>query len=132
VRHLRNLTLVVLPLSVLACSRDARPTAGLDWAYPQGNATTFGRPLGQGPVSVPGSALVLTRAQMSAAEGPIDWFPQDHPPAPAVIGGQPGKVGGSGISRAVISVTLGAGVRLAGRVARRLYYRAGECVPLRR
>lgn len=88
-RHLRNLTLVVLPLSVLACSRDARPTAGLDWAYPQGNATTFGRPLGQGPVSVPGSALVLTRAQMSAAEGPIDWFPQDHPPAPAVIGGHP-------------------------------------------
>ena len=36
---------------------------------------------------MPGSAVVLTRAQIEKATGPIDWHPEDHPPAPAVVGG---------------------------------------------
>lgn len=76
-----------LLILVSACKRDADPTSALTWAYPHGPTSTFGQPLGPGPFRVPGSALVLSRAQMEAAPRPIDWHPQDHPPAPAVVGG---------------------------------------------
>lgn len=75
-----------------ACRRDADPTSGLAWAYPHGPTSTFGQPLGPGPFRVPDSALVLTRAQLDGAKGPIDWHADDHPPAPAVVGG-PARAG---------------------------------------
>ena len=75
-----------------ACQRGADPTSDLAWAYPHGPTSTFGQPLGPGPFRVPGSALVLTRAQLDGAKGPIDWHPDDHPPAPPVVGG-PARAG---------------------------------------
>ncbi len=77
-------------LALAACTGDDGGTTGLAWAYPKGTTSTFGQPLGPGPFRVPGSALSLTRAQMEKSTAPIDWHPQDHPPAPAVVGG-PGR-----------------------------------------
>jgi cytochrome c553 len=36
---------------------------------------------------MPGSRLTLTAAQIEKADGPIDWYPEDHPPAPAIVRG---------------------------------------------
>lgn len=76
-----------LLIIVSACTPNADPTSGLGWAYPHGSTSTFEQPLGPGPFRVPDSQLVLTHAQMEGAQGPIDWHPQDHPPAPRVVGG---------------------------------------------
>lgn len=92
IRHFARLGVCAVALLILvsACQRDADPTAALAWAYPHGPTSTFGQALGAGPFRVPGSALVLSRAQVEGAKGPIDWHPQDHPPAPAVVRG-PGR-----------------------------------------
>ena len=87
------LALLLAVISLSGCDRGARLTAGLDWAYPRSETTTFGAPLGPGPFSAPGSARTLSRQQVEASPGPIDWFPKDHPPAPAVVGGP--SVGGA-------------------------------------
>ncbi len=74
-------------ITLSACQREQSPVAGLAWAYPHGATSTYGQPLGPGPFRVPGSTLVLTAAQMQQAKGPIDWHPEDHPPAPPSVGG---------------------------------------------
>ena len=35
--------------------------------------------------SLPGSAAKFTRAEISNAFGPADWYPTDHPPMPDVV-----------------------------------------------
>jgi len=70
-----------------ASDRSNDPTFRLAWAYPSGAETAFGKPLGPGPFHMPGSPLTLTRAQIEQADGPIDWYPDDHPPAPAIVRG---------------------------------------------
>ncbi len=62
-------------------------TTGLAWAYPSGSTTAFGSPVGPGPFHMPGSSLTVTRTQMEHAEGPIDWYPEDHLTAPRVVKG---------------------------------------------
>lgn len=86
-RQLATISVLTAALTLAACHDDASSTAGLAWAYPSGTSSTFGQPLGTGPFRVPHSALVLTRAEMGNAKGAIDWHPEDHPPAPAVVGG---------------------------------------------
>jgi cytochrome c553 len=73
--------------AVIAGDRGASLTAGLAWAYPSGPQTTYGQAPGPGPFHMPGSKLTLTRAQLDQAEGPIDWHPEEHPPAPAIVRG---------------------------------------------
>lgn len=41
------------------------------------------------PLSVPGSSQHYTRKQLNS--GPPDWWPQDHPPMPAIVGVGVGK-----------------------------------------
>jgi len=36
-------------------------------------------------LSVPGSNLAFTRAELTNRFGPADWFPQDHPPMPEIV-----------------------------------------------
>ncbi len=74
-----------------AVSENKALTAELAWAYPSGPDTSFGQPLGPGPFRMPGSSLIVTRTQMESAEGPIDWFPNDHPPAPGIVKGSAGS-----------------------------------------
>ncbi len=66
---------------------DARAIDALAWAYPKGEKTTYGQSVGPGPFRVPGSTLVVTRAQFDQAKGPIDWHPHGHPPAPRSVSG---------------------------------------------
>jgi len=74
-------------VSLVACISHKDLTYELAWAYPSGAETAFGKPLGPGPFNMPGSPLILTAAQIEKADGPIDWYPQDHPPAPAIVRG---------------------------------------------
>lgn len=87
----RALTTGVISLvsifTLVAGVRPGSPTDGLAWAYPSGAETAFGKPPGPGPFHMPGSPLTLTRAQIEEADGPIDWYPEDHPPAPAIVRG---------------------------------------------
>ena len=84
---LASLGLLGLVLAASACGQRNDPTSGLAWAYPRSQETVFGKPLGPGPFHMPGSALTLSRAQVDQAVGPIDWYPADHPPAPAIVRG---------------------------------------------
>jgi cytochrome c553 len=58
-------------------------------AAPAGRGGAGGRGGGAAPDptlhSVPGSTQQFTRAQISNAYGPADWFPQDHPQMPAIV-----------------------------------------------
>jgi cytochrome c553 len=74
-------------VALAACTLSNDPTCGLAWAYPSGAETAFGKPVGPGPFHMPGSPLTLTQAQIEQADGPIDWYPDDHPPAPAIVRG---------------------------------------------
>jgi cytochrome c553 len=53
------------------------PPAGAAPAAPAAPDTTMRH--------LPGSSLSFTRAQISNAFGPADWFPGDHPPMPDVV-----------------------------------------------
>ena len=69
------------------CDRRTDPTHPLAWAYPSGTETTFGKSPGPGPFRMVGSQLIVTAKQIEIAHGPIDWYPADHPPAPAIVRG---------------------------------------------
>jgi cytochrome c553 len=84
--------LAAVGVALAACSRPApKPSPVLAWAYPQAAPA----PLPQappGPEHVPGSKLTLTQAQLDDDANPPDWFPEAHPPTPAVVAhGGPGK-----------------------------------------
>lgn len=105
---MRTLVGVLLVACACALSAAALPPAAEFplWAYgvtepppPAGTAPSEPAPAGRGgrggggggaapdPTlhSVPGSTQQLTRAQISNPYGPADWFPQDHPPMPAIV-----------------------------------------------
>jgi cytochrome c553 len=73
--------------ALVSCDRRTDPTQDLAWAYPSGSETTYGKSPGSGPFHMPGSQLTVTAAQLAQAPGPIDWYPADHPPAPAIVRG---------------------------------------------
>jgi cytochrome c553 len=60
-------------------------TADLAWAFPEARQSFFDRPTPRGPFHVPGSRLTVSRARIVSDEGPVDWFPDDHPPAPDIV-----------------------------------------------
>ena len=37
------------------------------------------------PLTLPGSKLTFTRAQVANRFGPADWFPEDHPTMPDIV-----------------------------------------------
>lgn len=73
--------IVLLVMSTGAALAAERP----DWAFP---ATDKVQPPARddgGPKTAPGSALSLTRAQIDDLFNPPDWYPDLHPPMPAVV-----------------------------------------------
>ncbi|WP_421847661.1 c-type cytochrome [Novosphingobium sp.] len=107
-------SLIAATMALSGCQRETDPTAALAWAYPTGATTTFGQPLGPGPFQVPGSKLILTRAQVAQSKGPIDWHPEDHPTAPPVVGG---PYGGAATPCAECHFLNGAGVPASADLA---------------
>ena len=62
-----------------------------DWTFniPDKVQPTAVRP--QGIVRAPGSAREYEWAKVSGNSTPPDWFPDEHPPAPASVAGDPGR-----------------------------------------
>ncbi len=52
---------------------------------PVANAPAPTPPDNTTPLSVPGSKLTFTRAQVANQAGPADWFPEDHPTMPDIV-----------------------------------------------
>jgi cytochrome c553 len=72
--------LLLVVATGMACAEE-RP----GWAFP---ATDKVQPPSRddgGPKTAPGSALSLTRAQIDDLFNPPDWYPNLHPPMPAVV-----------------------------------------------
>ncbi len=99
-------TLTISGSAALMAQQGATPPArtapaGMNWAYaiapaPAAAPATGGaRAGGAGgaapapdptPRQLPGSALQYTAAQIRDFFGPADWYPQDHPPMPDIVG----------------------------------------------
>jgi cytochrome c553 len=64
----------------------ARSPAGRDisWAFPETNGV-MPREASETVHRVPGSTRTYTRAQIDDLLNPPDWFPDEHPPAPAIV-----------------------------------------------
>jgi len=54
----------------------ASPTVPANPPSPPDNVTNL---------TIPGSTLTFTRAQLANRYGPADWFPQEHPPMPEIV-----------------------------------------------
>jgi cytochrome c553 len=81
----------IVTASVLAAGLSLAADLPPAWAYaippaaPAGAAPAAPAPPDTSQKSVPGSTLHFTRAQISDAFGPADWFPGDHPAMPEVV-----------------------------------------------
>lgn len=73
------LMLAVLPSLALAAERP-------DWAYPPAQPEAVpAEPDSGKPLQAPGSARFYTRAQINSQTDSPDWFPDEHPPMPAIV-----------------------------------------------
>lgn len=77
--------LFAITFSIASAVAASTGTADLAWAFPAGRQSLFGRPTPRGPFHVPGSRLTVSLARLKSDEGPVDWFPDDHPPAPDIV-----------------------------------------------
>jgi cytochrome c553 len=84
-------TMAATALALVACGPAKAPAgASLAWAYPKAAQA----PLPEAPpgvLHVPGSKLTFTKAQVDDDENPVDWFPDEHPLAPAIVAHAPPK-----------------------------------------
>ena len=78
-------------LSACAPKTDPGPKGDLAWAYPASTTTIWSAPKGDGPFTVPGSRLSVSKAQLSDDQNPVDWFPDAHPAPPAIVAHSPGN-----------------------------------------
>jgi cytochrome c553 len=73
------LILACLPASAVAAERP-------DWAYPPAQAENVpAEPDSGKPLQAPGSTRTYTRAQIDSQMDSPDWFPDEHPPMPAIV-----------------------------------------------
>ncbi len=72
-------------LGACAPKPEPGPKGELAWAYPAGTTTAWVPPAGDGPFIVPGSRQSFTKAQVDDDQNPVDWFPGEHPAAPAIV-----------------------------------------------
>jgi len=57
-----------------------------DWAFPPAQQATVPDEADSGkPLQVPGSARSYTRAEIDSQTDAPDWFPDEHPPMPAIV-----------------------------------------------
>lgn len=64
-------------------SGQSAPGREPSWAFPAINGSLPAEE--PGPKSLPGSAKGYTPAQVDDLLNPPDWYPDDHPPAPAIV-----------------------------------------------
>src|SRR5690349_10922878 len=92
VMTMKNVTAVALALgllSVVAVSSQQPTTpaaAGAkdpSWAFPVKNGDLTPEP--EGPKQIPGSTKSYTTKEIDDLSNAVDWFPNDHPPAPSIV-----------------------------------------------
>lgn len=70
----------------LAVAASAPPEPFPAWAFPPlGRDAAAGPPEAKAPLHVPGSTRAFTQAQTQDLYAAPDWFPDRHPPAPAIV-----------------------------------------------
>jgi cytochrome c553 len=70
----------------------AAPAPAFEWAFPgPGTAENASAPGGSEVMRLPGSPVALHQSDFDGAQA-VDWFPNAHPPAPAVVLHAKGKV----------------------------------------
>jgi cytochrome c553 len=113
-QEIMNALSCVIVVALLAAA--ARAAERPDWAFPPPGATGAPRAPDTGELKrVLGSTRAYTQSQIDSFNDPPDWFPDEHPPMPAIVAH--GK--GSQV-RACISCHLSTGIghpensRLAG------------------
>jgi cytochrome c553 len=91
-RVTRILTTSILALgSVAALALAQQSGRDLSWAFPV--ATKPQPPAKEEPaeIKIPGSAKAYSRKQIDDLANPPDWIPDEHPPAPVAVKGEPGR-----------------------------------------
>jgi len=92
VMTMKNVTAVALALGLLSAgvvsSQQPAPAAGsgakdLSWAFPVKNGDLTPEP--EGPKQIPGSTKSYTTKEIDDLANAVDWFPNDHPPAPSIV-----------------------------------------------
>jgi cytochrome c553 len=63
----------------------ATARTGLDWAFPTQGSAAAPTPNPARVLTLPGSRVRYTRTQVESGFLAIDWWPNDHPPLPAVV-----------------------------------------------
>ncbi|HEY6343511.1 MAG TPA: c-type cytochrome [Bryobacteraceae bacterium] len=88
---MRTRIVIVVAIALTLACVSAAAAEPPDWAYAIAPAPPAGAaPAGKAAPDtsqkqLPGSTLSFTRAQISNAFGPADWFPGDHPSMPDVV-----------------------------------------------
>jgi cytochrome c553 len=85
-RSFASLSLALIALAGCHQAQKPKPSVpdALAWAYPQGPKGPPFDP-GPGPFHLPGSNAAYTQAQLYDDAHMVDWYPGDHPTAPAAV-----------------------------------------------
>lgn len=84
---MKRLALAVMMGMIVTAGASPAEEAGIPaWAYPRGRQEEpFPSLPPEREFHVAGSALVFTGEQLNKMDGPVDWLPDDHPAAPAIV-----------------------------------------------
>lgn len=66
-----------------AAAPNAPPGKDVSWAFPVKNGDLTPEP--EGPKQIPGSTKSYTQKEIDDLNVAVDWFPNDHPPAPPIV-----------------------------------------------
>jgi cytochrome c553 len=89
VTTMRNVCAAVLAFGLLSAAivstqqPSAAPAKDLSWAFPVKNGDLTPEP--EGPKQIPGSTKTYTTKEIDDLSNAVDWFPNDHPPAPSIV-----------------------------------------------
>jgi cytochrome c553 len=89
VMTMRNVCALVLAFALLSIAGvssqqpAATPAKGPSWAFAVKNGDLPAEP--EGPKQIPGSTKTYTTKEIDDLLNAVDWFPNDHPPAPSIV-----------------------------------------------
>jgi cytochrome c553 len=90
VMTMRNVSALVLGFALLGIAgvssqqpAATTPAKDLSWAFPVKNGDLPAEP--DGPKQIPNSTKTFTQKEIDDLATAVDWFPNDHPPAPSIV-----------------------------------------------
>ena len=82
---------LLLTIGTVAQTPLAIPNGLPAWAFNIPDKVQPPGPEPKGVVRVPGSSVEYEWTKIAGNANPPDWFPEEHPPAPKIITGEPGS-----------------------------------------